>query len=129
MGARRPPAVTVGALALLWGSSHGVAQPRALARFYTLLAQDRLVDAASSAEMRGLMADSAFHNRFRAAVLARYPGARVYRKTGTVFPWRHDSALVERPGARYVIAGLCRGEDCSQRLIEVGDALDDCVAR
>lgn len=105
------------------------ATPLALARFYVLLAQDRLVDAAASAEMRELMGASAFHNRFRAAVLGRYPGARVFRKTGTVFPWRHDSALVERPGARYVIVGLCRGDDCSQRLVQLGEALDACVAR
>jgi beta-lactamase class A len=105
------------------------ATPLALTRFYALLAQGRLVDAPSSDEMRGLLGDSAFFNRFRAAVLGRYPGARVYRKTGTVFPWRHDSALVERPGARYVVVGLCRGDDCSQRLVALGEALDDCVAR
>jgi hypothetical protein len=105
------------------------ATPLALVRFYALLGQDRLVDAEASREVRVLMADSAFYNRFRQAVLARYPTANVYRKTGTVFPWRHDSALVERPGARYAIAGLCRGDDCSQRLVELGAALDDCVGR
>ncbi len=105
------------------------ATPLALVRFYALLGQDRLVDADASREIRALMGDSAFFNRFRQAVLARYPTARVYRKTGTVFPWRHDSALVERPGARYAVAGLCRGDDCARVLVDLGGALDDCAGR
>jgi beta-lactamase class A len=103
------------------------ATPLSLVRFYTLLGQDRLVDAASASEMRALMGPSAFLNRFRRAVLQRWPGAQVYRKTGTMPPWRHDSALVERPGARYAIGGLCHREDCSQVLLDLGGALDACA--
>jgi hypothetical protein len=112
----------------LGGFAHA-ATPLALVRFYALLGQDRLVDADASREIRALMEHSAFYNRFRLAILRRYPTARVYRKTGTMPPYRHDSALVERPGARYAVAGLCRGDDCSQLLVDLGAALDECAGR
>jgi beta-lactamase class A len=103
------------------------ASARSLVTFYTLLGQDRLVDAASSAEMRVLMEPSAFHNRIRRAVLERWPGAHVYRKTGTWHQYRHDSALVERPGARYAIAALCGTWRCEQEVLAFGREADGCA--
>ncbi len=100
---------------------------RALVSFYTLLGQDRLVDAAASVEIRALMGPSAFHNRLRRAVLERWPDARVYRKTGTWRQYRHDSALVERPGARYAIAALCGTWHCEDQVLAVGRAADACA--
>lgn len=103
------------------------ATARSLVTFYTLLGQDRLVDAASSAEMRVLMEPSAFHNRIRRAVLERWPGAHVYRKTGTWHQYRHDSALVDRPGARYAIAALCGTWRCEQEVLAFGREADGCA--
>jgi beta-lactamase class A len=103
------------------------ASARSLVTFYTLLGQDRLVDAASSAEMRVLMEPSAFHNRIRRAVLERWPGAHIYRKTGTWHQYRHDSALVERPGARYAVAALCGTWRCEQEVLAFGREADGCA--
>lgn len=103
------------------------ATARSLVTFYTLLGQDRLVDAASSAEVRTLMGPSAFHNRIRRAVLERWPTAHVYRKTGTWHQYRHDSALVDRPGARYAVAALCGTWRCEQEVLAFGREADGCV--
>jgi beta-lactamase class A len=103
------------------------ATARALVSFYTLLGQDRLVDADASAEIRALMGPSAFFNRLRRAVLERWPTARVYRKTGTWRQYRHDSALVERPGARYAVAALCGTWRCEAEVLAFGREADRCV--
>ncbi|MDB4931727.1 MAG: hypothetical protein JWM10_4211 [Myxococcaceae bacterium] len=103
------------------------ATARALVTFYALLGQDRLVDAAASADIRALMGPSAFHNRLRRAVLERWPTARVYRKTGTWRQYRHDSALVERPGARYAVAALCGTWRCEAEVLAFGREADACA--
>ena len=73
------------------------------------------------------MGPSAFHNRLRRAVLERWPGAHVYRKTGKWRQFRHDSALVERPGARSAIAALCGAWRCEAEVLAFGREADACA--
>ena len=77
------------------------------------------------------MGDSAFYNPLPTGGVDAPPGrARLPQDGPRCSPWRHDSALIgKRPGARYALAGLCRGEDCSALLVTLGTALDGCVGR
>ncbi|MCC6525518.1 MAG: serine hydrolase [Polyangiaceae bacterium] len=103
-----------------------------LARYFTLLAQGRLVSPAASAEMKALHADSPIIDRFNRALLAHRPGSKLYRKTGTYWVgellWAHDAALVERGPVRYVATAVCMSKICEVGLWGLILGLDDCIA-
>jgi len=107
--------------------SHG-ATARQAARFFVLLDRGLLVSPDASREMKRLLGHPAIDHKFVRG-LGRRPGATIYRKSGTWRDFHADAALVVRPDARYVAAGLVhsrRGERVLQDLIV---ELDDLVRR
>ena len=104
--------------------SHG-ASARSLARLLTLLAQDRLVDAKSSREMREILGNPGLHHKFVRG-LDEKPST-IYRKSGSWSHWHGDAALVERDDKRYVAVALCESDAGNKLLEELIGRLDDCV--
>lgn len=74
----------------------------AAASYFTLLAQGRLVDDASSREMTGILRKGCYSWLFPASL------GLVASKCGIWSDYLHDCALIERRGLRYVVAGLTR---------------------
>jgi len=98
--------------------SHG-ATTLQTARFFTLLVQDRLVDAEWSRELKLVLSHPAIHHKFVKGLDA-VPGVTIYRKSGTWHNSHADAALVEYQGKRYVAAALAedpKGEQMLQKLI------------
>ncbi|MBI4890684.1 MAG: serine hydrolase [Acidobacteria bacterium] len=84
--------------------SHG-ATTLQTARFFTLLAQDKLVDAEMSRELRQVLGHPGIHHKFVKG-LDGVAGVTMYRKSGTWQNWHADGALIEYNGKRYVAAAL-----------------------
>jgi beta-lactamase class A len=104
--------------------SHG-ATANSLARLLTLLAQDRLVDAQASAEMKDLLGNTGLHHKFVRGLDSR--PSTIYRKSGSWSHWHGDAAIVEREGKRYVAVALCESDQGEQILEQLILHLDDCV--
>jgi len=86
---------------------------RSVATFYTLLAQRRLADTASSTAIETLLAkgcaiDGALFDAIPAGVRAR--------KCGTASGFVHDSALIEHDKVRYVMVYLTKNLPMSKIL-------------
>ncbi len=84
--------------------SHG-ATTLQTARFFTLLAQDKLVDVEMSRELKQVLGHPGIHHKFVKGLDA-VPGVTIYRKSGTWQNWHADGALIEYNGKRYVAAAL-----------------------
>lgn len=84
--------------------SHG-ATALQTARFYYLLEAGRLVGPRFAREMKRMLGEPGIAHKFVKG-LARYRGARVFRKSGTWQRWHADSAIVEDGGRRYILVGL-----------------------
>jgi beta-lactamase class A len=98
--------------------SHG-ATTLQTARFFTLLAQEKLVDPESSRELKEVLSHPGVHHKFVKG-LDSVSGVNIYRKSGTWRNWHADAALVEYLGKRYVAAALCedpRGGRMLEQLI------------
>jgi len=97
------------------GLSHACSAD-ALARLFTLLAENALVDSTASVEMRDILSRTNINNRFHRALRRVHPDAAIYRKTGTWYgetnTWAHEACLVERGKVRYVAVVTCKGDDC-----------------
>ena len=105
--------------------SHG-ANARSLATLLTLLAQDRLVDAKSSAEMKEILGNPGLHHKFVRGLDSR--PSTICRKSGSWSHWHGDAAIVTRADKRYVAVALCES-DAGERILEdLILQLDDCVA-
>jgi hypothetical protein len=100
------------------------ASAASVARFYALLARDRLVNARASAAMREILAVTTWDHKFVAGLRRAagapappagrpvvIPGFTVLRKSGSYGRWQGDSALVEAAGRRYVLACLLADRD------------------
>jgi beta-lactamase class A len=98
--------------------SHG-ATTLQTARFFTLLAQERLVDPALSRELKETLSRPGINHKFVKG-LSGIPGVAMYRKSGTWRNWHSDAALIEYNGKRYVAAALTedpRGGKMLEKLI------------
>lgn len=113
------------------GLSHACSAD-ALARLFTLLAENALVDSTASVEMRAILGRTNINNRFHRALRKVHPEASIYRKTGTWYGgtdvWAHEACLVERGPVRYVAAVTCRGADCPGLLDRFIVPLDAAIA-
>jgi beta-lactamase class A len=84
--------------------SHG-ATTLQTARFFTLLAQEKLVDPETSRELKLVLSQPGIRHKFVKG-LDGVPGVSIYRKSGTWRNWHADAALIEANGKRYVAAAL-----------------------
>ena len=89
--------------------SHG-ATTLQIARFFTMLAQDKLVDPEHCRQMKEVLSKPGINHKFVKG-LSGIPGVTMYRKSGTWRDWHSDGALVECNGHRYVLAALTEDPD------------------
>lgn len=105
--------------------SHG-ATAMQVARFYYLLENGRLVSPEASRQMKEILANTAINHKFKKGLAAVRPDAAIYRKSGTWQSWHSDSAIVERPGARYIAVALSEspaGAEWMEKIIVAMDSL------
>ncbi len=106
--------------------SHG-ATSHQVARFYYLLATDRLVDRKACATMREMLGDPGIGHKFVGALNAAHPGSTILRKSGTWRTYHSDSAIIERDGHRYIAVVLANDAHGAQWLAKLVLAMDDLV--
>lgn len=94
--------------------SHG-ATTLQTARFFTMLAQERLVDPEMSRELKTVLSHPGINHKFVKG-LSGVPGVAIYRKSGTWRNWHADAALIEYNGRRYVAAALAEDPDGGRML-------------
>ena len=94
--------------------SHG-ATTLQTARFFTLLAQGKLVDERWSRELLDVLSRPGIQHKFVKG-LASTPGVNIYRKSGTWKNWHADAALIEHGGKRYVAAALMESPEGGKAL-------------
>lgn len=99
--------------------SHGATAIQT-ARFYYLLQTGQMFGPALTRQMKAILADPAIEHKFVKG-LARFPGARLYRKSGSWRQWHSDSALVEQGGHRYIAVALAEHP-------EAGRWMEDLIA-
>jgi beta-lactamase class A len=107
----------------LHGLSHGATGLAAL-RFYYLLETGRLVGADSTRRMKEILSEPGIRHKFVKG-LARRPGVRMYRKSGTWRQYHADSALVEYGRHKYIIVGLVADRRGGAWLERLAPALHD----
>lgn len=98
--------------------SHG-ATTLQTARFFTMLAQGRLVNPVVSRELMEILGNPGINHKFVKGLSGK-PGVKIYRKSGTWKDWHADAALIEHNGRRYVAAALMehpKGGEALERLI------------
>lgn len=95
-----------------------------VARFYYLLATGRLVNAAHTREIRGLLGDPVFRNKFVRGLEAR-PEAKLFRKTGTWRIFHADGALVESGDRRLIMVAIAHDPQGGQWLVSLAAPLYD----
>ncbi|MDX1376440.1 MAG: serine hydrolase [Burkholderiales bacterium] len=105
--------------------SHG-ATAYQVARFYTLLATDKLLSHPLNALMKETLSNPGIHHKFVKGLEGK-PGARIYRKSGTWRDYHADSALVEAGRHRYVLVGIAQHRDGGQWLVKLAAPLHDLV--
>ena len=84
--------------------SHGASAIQ-VARFFYLLATDRLVSSQWSRQMKQILSEPGVEHKFVRGLKER-PGAKLYRKSGTWRQFHSDSALVEYGDCHYIVVGL-----------------------
>lgn len=87
------------------GLSHA-ANVYQVCRFYTLLAQHRLINEARSEQMLEILDDPGLSHKFVGPLEERAPQAEIHRKSGSWRHWHADSALVWGPERQYVVVAL-----------------------
>jgi beta-lactamase class A len=105
--------------------SHG-ATTLQTARFFTLLAQERLVDPEASREMKEILSKPGVRHKFVKG-LAGAPGVAIYRKSGTWRDWHADAALIEHGDKRYVAAALVEHPQGGKMLEQLIRGLDEII--
>lgn len=91
------------------GLSHA-ANVYEVSRFYTLLAQHRLINEARSEQMLEILDDPGLSHKFVGPLEERAPEAEIHRKSGSWRNWHADSALVWGPERRYVVVALVKDQ-------------------
>lgn len=84
--------------------SHG-ASSHEVARFYYMLATDRLVSPQYCAVMAEILSEPAIKHKFVSG-LKQFPDADIMRKSGTWRTYHSDSAIVSRGGRKYIVVAL-----------------------
>ena len=105
--------------------SHG-ATALQTARFYYLLASDRLVNKRLSREMKKILANPGISHKFVKG-LEHVNNVKMYRKSGTWRNWHADSALVEQGDNRYIIVALAQSPDGGEWLTEIARSFHDII--
>ncbi len=105
--------------------SHG-ATTLQTARFFTMLAQERLVDVQASRDMKEILSKPGISHKFVKG-LAGVPGVQIYRKSGTWRNWHADAALIEHNGRRYVAAALVEDPNGGKMLEQLIRGLDEII--
>lgn len=105
--------------------SHG-ATALQTARFYYLLAADRLVTKRLSRDMKKILANPGISHKFVKG-LEHVNDIKMYRKSGTWRQWHADSALVEQGEHRYIIVGLAESRDGGEWLTEIARSFHDII--
>jgi beta-lactamase class A len=103
---------------------------RQLLRFYWLLSRDQLVSPAASQKMRAIfLSPDIPHDDHKFVKALDGRGLTILRKWGTYQDWLHDSAIIEGPGRRYVLAALTHHPEGDQYLEDLARAVDDLMMR
>ena len=105
--------------------SHG-ATALQTARFYYLLANDRLVNKRLSRDMKNILANPGISHKFVKG-LEHLSGIKMYRKSGTWRNWHADSALVEAGDHRYIIVALAESAEGGQWLTEIATSMHNLI--
>ena len=105
--------------------SHG-ASSHEVARFYYLLATDRLVSAESCKVMRDVLSEPAIKHKFVSG-LKRYPDAEILRKSGTWRTYHSDSAIVSRDGRQYIVVALANDPNGAKWMEQIALLADNIV--
>lgn len=110
----------------LYNLSHG-ATAFQVARFYYLLATERLVSPELCQQMKEIMSKPGIEHKFVKGLKSR-PGVEIYRKSGTWRNYHADSALVEYGAHKYIIVGLAQDGRGGQWLADLAAPLHDMIA-
>ena len=105
--------------------SHG-ATALQTARFYYLLAADRLVNKRLSRDMKNMLANPGISHKFVKG-LEHINNVKIYRKSGTWRQWHADSALVEQGEHRYIIVALAESRDGGEWLTEIARSFHNII--
>jgi beta-lactamase class A len=95
-----------------------------VARFYYLLATGRLVNAVHTDEIRRLLGNPVFRNKFVRGLEAR-PEAKLFRKTGTWRIFHADGALVESGDRRLIMVAIAHDPHGGPWLVSLAAPLYD----
>ena len=107
--------------------SHG-ATTLQLARFFTMLAEDKLVDPECSRLMKEVLSKPGINHKFVKG-LSGIPDVTIYRKSGTWRDWHSDAALIEWNGHRYVLAALTEDPDGGKLLEKLAAGAHEIICR
>lgn len=110
----------------LFNLSHGASSLK-VAKFYYLLATDRLVSADSCSKMREILSDPGIKHKFVRGAEEHMPGATIYRKSGTWKTYHSDSALIEHGGRSYIAVALINHPKGDKILSDLLVAMDKIV--
>lgn len=105
--------------------SHGATTIQ-VARFYYLLEMGRLLPPDLSEKMKTMMSAPGVKHKFVAGILSSFPGAQIFRKSGTWRNYHADSAIIEHDGKRYIAVAMledANGEEVIRTLIKDLDKL------
>ncbi len=88
------------------GISHA-ATVEQVCRFYTMLAEGKLVSKKGNALMKKYLVNPEINHKFVKSLNKVSPGARIFRKSGSWRTYHADSALIEgKNGRKYVLVAL-----------------------
>ena len=110
----------------LYNISHG-ASANEVARFYYLLATNRLVSEESCDVMRDILKDPAISHKFVAGIQRIHPDATIYRKSGTWRTYHSDSAIIDHDGRQYIVVALANDANGGQWLENIIVEMDQIV--
>ena len=112
------------------GDHSHAATVRMLLRFYQQLDAGRLVSPAASKRMREIfLSPDIPHDQHKFVKALEGRGLTLLRKWGSWQDYLHDTALVEGPNRRYVIAALTHHPAGDAYLEDLGREVDDMMSR
>ena len=115
----------------LHNTSHG-ANTLQIARFWYLLATNRLINPKRSQEMKRLTGNPVFNNKFVRG-LGRRSDLHIYRKTGTFKHYHGDGALIETGTGknlrRYIMAALATDIQGGEWIRQLATPLYDALSK
>ena len=110
----------------LFNLSHGASSLQ-VAKFYYLLATDRLVSAESCSLMRDILSKPGISHKFVRGAEEHMPTAEVYRKSGTWQTYHSDSALIEHGDRTYIAVALINHTDGGKILSDLIIEMDKII--